>query len=117
MSQDRSASEQLFVDGKLDDALSEAGLPVTSPIRGILNRDCEVFDGVEPRGQKSFGIKIPRPSGDISLRERLDELKRDAMYKHNFPKETPSIAAGGGQCIRPSGEDFADIVSGKRVVR
>ena len=53
----------------------------------------------------------------ISLRERLDELKRDAMYKHNFPKETPSIAIGGGQCIRPSGEDFADIVSGKRVVR
>ena len=117
MPQSRSASEQQFVDGKLDEALSEAGLPVTSPIRGILNRDCEVFEGVEPRGQKTFGIKISRPTGDISLRERLDELKGDAMYRHNFPKETPTVAATSGQCLRPTTQNLADIAAGRVVVR
>jgi hypothetical protein len=115
MPQDRSASEQGFVDRKLDDALSEAGLPVTSPIRGILNRDAVVFEASGISGQRMYGVKIPRPSGDIGLRERLDELKGDAMYRHNFPQEISVVAAS--QCLRPSGETFADIASGKRVVR
>jgi hypothetical protein len=108
---ERSASEQGFVDRKLDDALSEAGLPVTSPIRGILNRDAVVFEASGISGQRMYGVKIPRPSGDVGLRERLDELKGDAMYRHNFSQGTPVVAAS--RCLRPTTENFNKIARGE----
>jgi hypothetical protein len=104
----RTASQQQLVDTKLDEVLTRASLPVDSPVRGMLDRDVEVFDT-----GREFAVHVPGPDRDISLSERLEEIKHDPMFAHNFPGATPKIARNDANRLR---EHFDDIASGKVVV-
>jgi hypothetical protein len=99
----QTAIQQQFVNTKLDEALSRAGLPVDYPIRGWLDRDLEIADtGREP------WVYVSRPDRDITLDERLAELKNDATPKHNFPKDCRrSINAISGNCASTSARSQA----------
>lgn len=101
----RSTVQQHLVDAKIDDALTGAGLPLTSPVRGLLDRDAEAVDN-----GREFYVHVPRPDRDISLSERLEEIRRDAMFLHHFPTDAPRVAKND---MRQMAERFDDIVSGK----
>jgi hypothetical protein len=104
----RTAVNQQYVDTKLDECLSRAGLPVDSPIRAILDRDSEIATGREP------WVYVARPDRDITLDERLSELKQDATFKHNFPKDLPTVNKRDLGQLR---EHFSEIASGKTTVK
>ena len=115
---ERSAAEQGFIDSKLDEVLTEFGLSPDSPIRKLVDRDAVVVEGAGVIGQKSYGIKVVRAGmPDVTVRERLAELADDFMFRHHFPKETPTVAATSGQCLRPTTQNLADIAAGRVVVR
>jgi hypothetical protein len=105
----QTAIKQQFVNTKLDEALSRAGLPVDYPIRGLLDRDLEIADtGREP------WVYVSRPDRDITLDERLAELINDATPKHNFPKDLPTVDKRDLGQLR---EHFSEIASGKTTVK
>ena len=51
-----SAIKQTFVSTKIDAALSKVGLPVTSPLRALIERDAEISDGSD--------LAVPRKPTD-----------------------------------------------------
>ena len=107
--QQRTASQQSFVDEKIYQVLEEASLPIDSPLRGLLNRDATVFDA-----GREFGICVPRAERDLSLAERLEELKSDPLFRHNFQAARPAVDK---RDMRGLSENFDAILSGKTVVR
>ena len=104
----RSAPEQVFVDQKIDQALADHDLPVSSPIRGLLERDCEIF-GIE----RNLGVRINRPERYMSLAERLDELASDPMLKHNFPTAKPTVRSTD---MKSMSQNFDAIRTGAMIV-
>jgi hypothetical protein len=114
MPQERSAPEQSFIDSKLDEALPEFGLPPNSPLRQILDRDAQVFEGSGITGQKAYGIKVVREGmKDVTVRERLAELSQDFMYRHHFPPQGKAVSSTD---LREMAAHFDDIAAGRVVV-
>ena len=101
----RSTVKQHLVNAKIDDVLTRAGLPLTSPLRDLLDREAEVVDN-----GREFYVHVPRPDRDISLSELLEEVRGDAMFLHHFPKDAPRVAKND---MRQMSDSFDDIVSGK----
>lgn len=110
-----SAPEEAFLDAQLDQTLADAGLPANSPVRALLARDAEIFQGATVAGHSTFGIRIPRPETgrDITLSERLEELRQDPLCRHDFPVAKPSVSKTD---LRTMAENLADIASGKVTV-
>jgi hypothetical protein len=106
--QERSAVEQRFVDAKINDALSVAGLPVTSPLRALLDRDAQVTDS----GREAF-VCIPREHRAMTLAERLDELHADPMYRGHWAAPKAIIKASDARSLT---ENFDDIAAGRVTV-
>ena len=106
--QQRTAVEQRFVDAKINDALSAAGLPVTSPLRALLDRDAQVTDG----GREAF-VCIPREDRTITLADRLSELREDPMYRAHWSAPKPTVKASDARSLT---ENFADIAAGRVTV-
>jgi hypothetical protein len=107
--QQRTASQQSFVDEKIDQVLEQAALPLDSPLRGLLNRDCEVFDA-----GREFGIRVPHADRDLSLAEHLETFRENSMFRHNFAAARPAVDK---RDMRGLSENFDAILSGKTVVR
>ena len=114
---ERSAAEEGFIHSKVDQALAEAGLPLDSPIRSIVTRDAEVSEGSGLSGQKSYTVKVVRDGQpDASIRERLEELRSDPMFRHNFGAAAQGKAVSSAD-LAALRENFADIAAGKVIVR
>lgn len=107
--QERTVSQQAFVDNKISDVLAHENLPVDSPLRSLLDRDATVFDA-----GREFGVCVTRPGRDISLAERLEELKSDFMFKDHFKAAQPKVDK---RDLRSMSEHFDEIVTGKVTVR
>ena len=102
-----SAIKQTFVSTKIDAALSKVGLPVTSPLRALIERDAEASDGRDP------WVYVARPDRNLTLDERVDELRSDKMFAHHFPKRAPTVDK---RDIAKLSENFDAIASGKTIV-
>jgi hypothetical protein len=103
--QERTAAQQRFIDDKITDVLADENLPADSKLRGLLDLDATVFDA-----GREFGICVVRPGRDISLAERLKELKTDVMFKHHFQAARPKVDK---RDLRTMAEHFDEILTGK----
>jgi hypothetical protein len=81
-----SVQEAHYARLKVDEACAEAGLPANSPVREILLTEAVVVDGV--RGE--FWVRAQTRAGDISLKERINELRDDPKTAKHFPGEKPT---------------------------
>ena len=114
---ERSTAEQGFIDSKLDETLPEFGLSPDSPIRQILDRDAVVYEASGVTGQKAYGVKVVREGvPDVTVRERLEELRSDCMFRHHFGAVAQGKAVSSAD-LRAMAENFDDIASGKVVVK
>jgi len=111
----RTVEEATAVDRAVGTVLNDAGVAVNSPIRAALVHDSEVHDGM---------VSVCDPDGrSVSLKERLAQMRKDARYKDEFPKQVaappsrPPAATPAGAILTPTREQFAEISSGKAVVR
>lgn len=104
----RTAVEQRFVDSKIDAALTAANLPVTSPLRALVDRDAQVTDG----GREAF-VCIPREDRAITLADRLDELHADPMYRGHWAAPKATVKASDARSLT---ENFDDIEAGRVTV-
>jgi hypothetical protein len=60
-------------------------------------------------------VKVAREgTPDVTVRERLDELAADFMFKHHFPTGGKAMSSSDMRALR---DNFAEIASGKVVVR
>jgi hypothetical protein len=109
MAKPQTAAEQCLADTKIDDALTNAGLPLRSRLRVLLDSETEIVDT-----GRELTARILRDGRDMSHNERLKELSEDFMYKGNFPAEKPVVDK---RDIRTMSEHFDEIVSGKISVR
>jgi hypothetical protein len=104
-----TAAEQRLADAKIDAALTNAGLPITSRLRALLDSETEIVDT-----GRELTARILRDGRDMSHSERLKELSEDFMYKGNFPAEKPVVDK---RDIRTMSEHFDEIASGKITVK
>jgi hypothetical protein len=112
---ERSASEEQFIGNVLDNELSDFGLPTDSPIRKLIDRDAQVYEASGITGQKTYGIKVVRDGQpSVTVRERLEELSKDFMYRDRFPPEGKSLQAGD---IRGLRDHFDAIARGEITVK
>lgn len=107
-----SVTQQQFVDNKINQVLENAGVPINNQaLREELRKNAEVdITGREA----AVRVKVNDDRGDISLSERLAELRSDASFRNQFPATpTKVIAKGDMSKLR---ENFADIAAGKVAV-
>jgi hypothetical protein len=101
----RTDAEQRLVDAKIDEALTNAGVPITSRLRTLLDSETEIVDT-----GREFVARISHDGRDLSHSERLKELSTDFMFKGNFPAEKPVVAKND---MRTLSENFEAIAAGK----
>jgi hypothetical protein len=100
----RSSIQQAFVSTKVCEALTRANLPHNSAIRRVLEEESEVVGGRDA---------YVRCRGDVSLDERILEMREDPRFKNSFPAAKPVIAKSDTRSLTAN---FADIASGKVIV-
>jgi len=111
----RSVEEATTIDGAVTRALSEAGVKDGSKIRQALIHDAMVYDLVE--------VCVPDESGkSVSLEVRLAQMRDDPRYKGDFQGQAaapnrPPAPTPAGAILAPTREQFAEISSGRSVVR
>ncbi len=96
----RSVAELNFADGKIGAALSRAGLPHNHPIRAVLDAEAEIV-GVRDATVRCQGQ---------SLDSRVEQLRHDARFSHNFPQPTAKVAKSDMATMHAK---FDEIASGK----
>ena len=112
-----SLNEVTTIENAVTRAIADAGLPDNSPIRQALVHDAEVYDLIE--------VCVPDPASgqSISLKERLAQMRGEPRWKGEFPEKKPAAGrpvpqvAAPGATLRPDRASFADIASGKVVLR
>jgi hypothetical protein len=105
MRKPQTAAEQRLADAKIDETLTNAGLPITSRLRTLLDSETEIVDT-----GRELTARILHNGRDLSHSERLKELSQDAMFKGNFPAEKPTVDK---RDLRTMSENFDAIASGK----
>jgi len=110
-----TVQEATTIDGAVTRALSEAGVKDGSTIRQALIHDAMVYDLVE--------VCVPDESGkSVSLEVRLSQMREDSRWKGDFTKAAaapnrPQAPTAAGAILTPTREQFAEISSGRSVVR
>jgi len=106
---ERTTPELAYIDAKLDQVLGAAGLPVNFALRHMIARDAVV------QGEgRTVRVAVVRPGvGDVSLTERLNELRQDYMYRHHFPTAKPTVSKRDLQGLS---QNFEAILKGDAVV-
>jgi hypothetical protein len=115
----RNVQESSTIEAAVGQALVEAGIKDDSPIRQVLVHDSEVYDLVEVCVPSSIDGR------SVSLAQRLAEMRAEPRWSSQFREKRPAAAAAGrpptpvppGATLMPTRDQFADIVSGKAVVR
>jgi hypothetical protein len=112
----RNVQESSTIEAAVGQALVEAGVKDDSPIRQALVHDSEVYDLVEVCVPSSIDGR------SVSLAQRLAEMRGDPRWKSEFKEKSavrpPAAAATpAGSILTPDRSQFADLVSGKAVVR
>lgn len=111
-----SVQEHETITAAVAKAVGDAGVKDGSQIAQRLIHDAQVFDLVE--------VVVPGEDGkSISLKERLAQMKSDDRWKSDFhvaverPAPGRSAPIPTGAILSPDRAQFADLVSGKAVVR
>jgi hypothetical protein len=95
-----SATEQNFIDGQLDAALSRQGLPHNHPIRTLLEDEAIIA-----------GTRQPYVAcGNWSVDDRIAQLKDDARFAHTFPHPGGKVNKNDMATMRAR---FDEIAAGK----
>ncbi len=100
----RSVTIQAYVDARLDDALSHAGLANEHPIRAVLDEEAAVVGVREPAVR----------CREKSLQERIEELRSDPRFAGTFPSPKPTISKQDTASLR---SQFHRVAKGDVVVQ
>jgi hypothetical protein len=95
-----STTEQNFIDGQLDAALSRHRLPHSHPIRTLLE------DEAVMAGTRQPCVRC----GNLSLDDRIAQLKDDARFAHSFPHPGGKVSKNDMATMRTR---FDEIASGR----
>jgi hypothetical protein len=107
----RSATEEMFIGNKVTAALAAAGIPTNNAkLRAELERNAMV----DVSGREA-SVRWVKPDGsDVSLMERLNELRNSPEFESAFP--APPRKVVDHRDINQLRENFADVAAGKIAV-
>jgi hypothetical protein len=95
-----STTEQDFIDGQLDAALTRQGLPHDHPIRTLLEDEALIAGTRQPCVR----------CGNWSVDERIAQLKEDARFAHTIPHPGGKVNKNDMATMRTR---FDEIAAGK----
>jgi len=95
----RSTTEQNFIDGQLDAALSRHGLPHNHPVRTLLADEAIIAGTRQPCVR----------CGNLSVYDRITQLKDDTRFAHTFPHPVGKVNKNDVDTMRAR---FDEIASG-----
>lgn len=113
----RNLDEATTIEAAVTKAVVDAGLPDDSPIHAALVHDAEVYD--------SYSVCVPDEAGkSVSIEKRIEQMRSEERWRREFPPARPVASRPGksgvpaaGAILTPDRGSFADIASGKVVVR
>jgi len=106
-----SATKQAYIDNQVSIMLAAANVPINNT---VLREELTKHAVVDVAGRDAC-VRIVRPDGtDVSLGERLAELKTDPLFRGQFPAAPSKVVAKNDMAkLR---ENFDAIASGKIAV-
>lgn len=113
----RNVDEYEVITAAVAKACSDANVRAGSEIQAHLIHDCEVLDQVDVIAPSMLDGR------SVSLEQRLMEMRSEDRWKAEFnAKPAPSrpnaaAATPAGSILTPDRSQFADLVSGKAVMR
>ena len=102
----RTASEEQFIRTQVEAALHNHGVAPDSALKAVLIRDAVV-----ETTSRTATVRVRDEHGrELSLDDKLSEMKQEYMYKHHFPKGKPVVSANDLVATR---EAFDEIRIGR----
>lgn len=101
-----TASEEQFIRTEIETAFHNHGVAPDSALKAVLIRDAIV----ETTG-RTAAVRVRDEHGrELSLDDKLSEMKQEYTYKHHIPKGKPVVPASDLMATR---EAFDEIRTGR----